>query len=182
MGTDKGLIEWNGRILAQHALEKFSALNINVLLSVNEHNYSNYAAYFSASLMVVDNTEINVGGPLKGLLSVHQKLPEEALLVLAVDMPLMHSSVLMQLVEVYEKNDNDAVVFQNEKGVEPLCALYAAAGLCKLSNMLAHNSLTRFSMHHVLSQLNTRVLDMEERLKPFFTNFNHPEDLARLGL
>lgn len=182
MGRDKGLLQWNGETFAARAYRLLTQLAIPVVVSVNRNNFDLYAAHFSSELLIADNDALAVGGPLKGLLSVHRLLPDEDLLVIAVDMPQMEISVMQQLIDACGEQQADAFAFQSEKGLEPLCAIYTAKGLRKLSDMLNDGKLPRFSMHYILSQMNTMLLPLNEQQQSFFTNYNEPSDLAKLGL
>lgn len=181
MGTDKGLIKTQVETWAQTAVEKIAALHLPVLLSVNQFQYPGYSTIFKEHQLVCDNPKLNVKGPLAGLLSVHLQYPSDDLFVLACDMPLMESSVLISLQNSYHKNpDKDAYIFANNGEPEPLCAIYTAKGLAHIMQLVTHNNLTRFSMKYILENLHVLSTPLEEEQKKCFRNFNSHAELNGL--
>src|SRR6202012_3284429 len=89
MGQDKGLIATQTTNWAGLALEKLSSLNIPVVLSVNNRQKTSYQAIFSDKLLIADNPELSLKGPLAGILSIHLQYPTEDLFILACDLPYM---------------------------------------------------------------------------------------------
>lgn len=177
MGSDKGLLQHNSITWAGIALNKLHVLNLPVILSVNDRQHSLYSNTFQNSDLVKDDASLKIGGPLKGILSVHLHTPAEDLLVTACDMPDMHSQVLKQLIAAFATTKVEAYAFRNEEHIEPLSAIYTSGGLQKIYKLYQEGKLNRFSLHHVLGVLNTRYLLMPPQWKSYFYNFNTPQDL-----
>ena len=94
MGSDKGMMQHGSQTWAQIAFNKLRSLNIPVVVSINPVQHTAYQAVFSEELLVKDNDELNIGGPLKGILSAHQQYPQADLIVLAVDIVKMSEELL----------------------------------------------------------------------------------------
>src|SRR5215210_6325652 len=94
MGTDKGLLQLNSKTWVKHTVERFSSLQIPVIVSVNKEQLKPYARFFNADDLVVDDESLLVKGPILGLLSVHQLLKQEDLFALACDMQEMKTALL----------------------------------------------------------------------------------------
>jgi molybdopterin-guanine dinucleotide biosynthesis protein A len=60
MGTDKGLLKLEARTWAQTAVDKLTALQIPVVLSVNAVQYPDYAMVFTAEQLVKDNDTLDI--------------------------------------------------------------------------------------------------------------------------
>jgi len=181
MGADKGLLKQDADTWAQSAFEKMAALQLPVVISVNEQQYAEYAAIFSPSLLINDDASIEVKGPLLGLLSVHKHIPEEDLVVMACDMPLMQTDIFKLLLQHAEQNlSSDAVVFLNDGEPEPLCALYRKSGLQKTLESAAQHTLKKFSMKNMLEQLSVAYLPIAPEFKQAFRNFNAHAELNGL--
>lgn len=180
MGTDKGLIRLEARNWAQTASEKLTASNLRVVISVNAAQYDTYATIFPADQLVKDKEELLLKGPLLGVLTVHAAFPDEDLLVLACDMPLMETAVLQQLVDAWQTAAQDACVFSNNHQPEPLCAIYRAAALARISAQHAQQPLARFSMKYLLEQLNVLYLPVQPHQAKAFRNFNAHAELNGL--
>lgn len=181
MGSDKGLLKLEANTWAQTAIDKMSALNIPVKISVNSQQYPDYAASFPATDLITDDATLQLKGPLLGVLSSHLKFPAEDLFILACDMPLMETSLLHALSKYYQQEPSfNAYIFTNEKELEPLCGIYKAAGLTIILEMLVSNRLSKHSMKFMLDHLNTRVVAASDEQKKFFRNFNAHAELNGL--
>jgi len=173
MGTDKGLIPIDGGNWALLAFKKLSNLRIPVYVSINSDQKVDYLQFFEEKQLLLDNLSLPVGGPLLGLLSAHLKYPEQNILVLACDLPLMETDLLqrLQLAEA-ETLHPTAIVYLNAGEAEPLCAVYKAKGLTQVMDKLKANQLTKQSMKHVLTLVKVHQLEIPEGKAGAFTNFN----------
>lgn len=181
MGADKGLLKHEAATWAQIAIDKLKGLTIAVKISVNESQYPAYKTLFNSDALITDNPTLGVKGPLQGVLSVHLAFPAEDLFVLACDMPLMDISLMKELLSSYQAEPSpDACIFSNNRAPEPLCGIFSAKGLSNLLQMLKSGTFTRHSMKYALEHLNTRVIELTEEQKKFFTNFNAHAELNGL--
>jgi len=181
MGSDKGLLKLEANTWAQTAIDKMSALNIPIKISVNSQQYPDYKLVFASTDLITDNTTLSLKGPLLGVLSCHLQFPKEDLLILACDMPLMESSLLQTLYKSYQLEPAfNAYVFANEGEPEPLCGIYKAGGLSNIMEMLISGRLTRHSMKFVLDHLATMRIPAAEAQKKYFRNFNAHAELNGL--
>lgn len=181
MGTDKGLMPVHAGTWAQSAVDKIESFRLPVVLSVNPDQYSAYSSFFPLALLIKDNEMLEIGGPLRGLLSVHLEYPTEDLLVLACDLPLMPSSLVQHLLNHYQRDDPfQAYLFTNEGEPEPLCAIYKAKGLSLILGMYNTRALTKSSMKFMIEQLAVLRIPLHDEEKNFFRNFNTHADLGGL--
>ena len=181
MDSDKGLLKYNSNTWAQIAANKIKDLRIPVVISINEKQHDAYALIFSPQTLVADEDPLQVRGPLYGLLSVHLKFPDEDLLILACDMPLMEADLLKGLLKHYHQQKNfDAFVYKNDGEFEPLCGVYKANGLSKILSFYQTNRLAKHSMKYILEQVNTFTIPLPEGKKHCFRNFNTQEELNGL--
>lgn len=176
MGRDKGLIvSGNRNVWAEIMIEKLSQISLRSVLSINSSQKENYLQYFNAKDLVVDSTEIDVQGPVLGLMSTHLKYPDEDLFVLACDMIKMDGVVLKKLLSDYANSKPAAIAFKGDR-VEPLCAIYSSAGLSKIYS--SHlNKLSKNSMKDILDELGAVYISIPEEWKSFFKNLNSDKDL-----
>jgi len=129
MGTDKGLIPIQNTCWAKFTANKLSALALPVSVSINQTQQRAYLSFFDSGELIIDSFDI--GGPLNGLLSVHEQFPHDDLLLLACDMISMETETLQDLITIYH-NDGQShqfYTYQNHGFAEPLCAIYTAEGL-----------------------------------------------------
>lgn len=181
MGSDKGLLKLEANTWAQTAIDKMSALDIPIKISVNSKQYRDYEAVFPAADLITDDLTLSLKGPLLGVLSSHLKFPQEDLFVLACDMPLMEPSVLKTLYTVYQQETSfTAYVFTNEGEPEPLCGIYKAKGLSIILDMLVAGRLSKYSMKFMLEHLDMMSIPATDEQKKFFRNFNAHAELNGL--
>lgn len=180
MGSDKGLMQYKSLTLAELVLSKLAASIEQVVLSVNEQQYVSYAKKFPELVIVKDDMALAVYGPLKGILSVHLQYPAVDLLVLACDMLSMHTDVLKYLINTSSVKEEDAFVFQTNKYIEPLCAIYTAKGLTKIYQLYNQGQLKKNSMHSILESIQTCYLPVNQEWNNYFNNYNSPADLRVL--
>jgi molybdopterin-guanine dinucleotide biosynthesis protein A len=180
MGTDKGLIKLEAKTWAQTAVDKLVALQLPVVISVNATQFEEYPAVFPVEQLIKDNESLDIHGPLAGVLSVHGQYPQEDLLVLACDMPLMERAVMEQLAAAYESNQQEAYVFTNNGEPEPLCAIYTAKGLAATLERHRNNQLVKHSMKFMLQNLSVHFIPLQPGQEKHFRNFNAHAELNGL--
>ena len=180
MGSDKGMLKQEEKTWAKAAVDKMSALNISVKISVNKNQYAAYAEIFSANYLIIDNDSISLKGPLLGVLSCHLAFPGEDIFLLACDMPLMEISILSSLNKTYQQQNSDAYIFSNDGEAEPLCGIYTAKGLAVIHSMLNKGELIKHSMKFMLEHLTVTKIPLREEEKKYFRNINTHSELNGL--
>jgi molybdenum cofactor guanylyltransferase len=116
-------------------------------------------------------------GPLEGIavaLAWAREEAAEGALVLACDLPLVTLDVLASLVDAW--SDEDAVVPERERGIEPLCALYSVRFLPRIEEALARGER---SPTRLLGGADARVLRLasgSDDSNEAFVNVNTTRD------
>ncbi|WP_460760533.1 molybdenum cofactor guanylyltransferase [Niabella terrae] len=177
MGTDKALLESTGGKWAEIAAGKLSELQLPVKYSVHAGQHRQFTRLFPQRELIVDDPQLDVKGPLLGILSAYQQDPGKDLFVLACDLPLMVTPLLKELLRLYQEQPAAAYFFTNEGHAEPLCAIYTSQGLQKIQDMVGAGTLKKFSMKYALEQLHVRTIPLNEADKKYFKNFNAHADL-----
>lgn len=191
MGQDKGRLSSGAESWAVRAVTLLARVTGEpVVVSVNASQFAVYAGMWVASstassivpVIVADDETLPAGGPLKGVLTVHQAYPDASLLVMACDMPLIQSFVLEYLCrQFYIHPQAEAVVFANGEQVEPLCGIYTADGLCKIAALLRNGKIKKSSMRYVLTMLQTQLVAVPDGMQSGFVNCNTPEHLSLIA-
>lgn len=177
MGSDKGLLNYQGRPWAEIAREKLSQLGMPVKISVNAQQYQLYADLFPPAQLIADAPFIDVKGPLKGLLSAHLSAPEEDIFLLACDMLLMEKRLLKSLLGTFEPTEMyGSYIYTKNDQQEPLCGIYTSSALKRVMQRLTKQELTKSSMKYILGMLQVFEIPVQEEDFPFFANFNAQED------
>ena len=171
MGRDKGTLAIGKHTWAEHAAGKLHTLDIPVAISVNEVQLSTYQRIFDKEMLVLD--QVDAKGPLAGLLSTHQKFPDDDLLVLACDMTEMDVQTLQVVKDCAITFPGfEYYCYVNKGFMEPLCALYTAEVLKHLLLALQSSSLPGFSLHHIIKQGHYKGIPVANHRK--FNNHNTP--------
>ena len=174
MGKDKGLILSNGRTWAQSAFDTLSNSGLRVAVSVNNAQLRAYQDVFSKEDLIVDDERLPVYGPLRGLLTVHEKHGDD-LLVLATDMPQVNGAIVRELLHAIS-NNKQAYVFKHENNIEPLCGIYTSSGITAIRQLVAKDQLKKHSLKYVVSLLDVHEIPIGKHQHKYFTNMNTPGD------
>jgi molybdopterin-guanine dinucleotide biosynthesis protein A len=117
MGTDKALVEFQGRTLLARSLDLARALSANVRIVGSRDKFAQFAP-------VVEDEFPNCG-PLGGIHAALRSSHTDLNLVLAVDMPFVTQPLLQYLIaQARETPGVMAVVPRWDAGWQPLCAVY----------------------------------------------------------
>ena len=173
MGSDKGLLKLNNITWVQTAFNKINSFRLPVVISVNKEQHEEYTSIFSAESLITDNDLLQIRGPLSGVLSVHLAHPDEDLLILACDMPLLETELLHELLTLYTQClSYDAFIYTNDGEPEPLCGIYKAKALAGIYHLYKTNQLEKYSMKYMLEHLATHSTPLPDNKKEFFRKFN----------
>lgn len=174
MGTDKGLIQKDGNTWAQIVASKIPALGLPVVISINDRQIEDYGRLFSADQLVVDNVDIN--GPLRGLLTVHQRFPQNDILLLACDLIDMDTDTIQNLISVAQSGETyEFYVYENHGLAEPFCAIYTSDGLKVVYDKALQQGLSQNSFQNVLANGKTKriVLNNPDPFRNYNTMPGH---------
>jgi molybdopterin-guanine dinucleotide biosynthesis protein A len=178
MGEDKGLLQQTGKSFAQTARDKLETLGLRVIVSINKSQEQEYSLIFPPEMLIIDEEPGDAKGPLLGIVSCHLHHKAEDLFVLACDLPLMDRELLRVLAKKYYQFPGASVyLFANNGEPEPLCGIYTAQALSSVQDMLEKGNLTKNSMKFVLQNLVVDSIELSEKQKISFKNFNNPSDL-----
>ena len=117
--------------------------------------------------------EVPFQGPAGGILTA-LKLLKTDLFVVACDLPRLSAEVILNLLE---KDDGSAfVVYQGEKGIEPLCAIYRASLLPLLESRFKAG---RLDLHSLVEEsgISTKIIPISPPLQEALRNVNRSEEL-----
>ena len=172
MGRDKGMLPDEDKTWAEKISEHFEFFNLSYVLSVNPVQVSEYAKIFEPSLLLTD--ENIAAGPLRGILSVHKKIPENDLLVIACDLLNMRRDIIAELLEIYKQHmDYDFISYKSEDGFEPLLSIYKSKSLKEIFTNVLYGQINRFDLQTILYKGKTYSIPLKEEYKEYFENFNY---------
>lgn len=173
MGSEKGLVEWNGKSLVEYSIEALQPVCDQLVISSNGECY-NYLGY------PIIEDEIKECGPLGGIYSCMKAVKADYYLVISCDVPNVSFHLFADLVNNIA--DFDAIFPVGKDGRrQPLIAVYGSS--CK--NIIEKELFRgKYKMMSILELLNTRNFQISEEL-PYFnpkmlSNVNSPNDINSL--
>ncbi|WP_165793004.1 molybdenum cofactor guanylyltransferase [Sphingobacterium haloxyli] len=177
MGTDKGQLLKGDCTWAEHMCNRLSSLGLQTYLSINPLQQQNYSKIFPTEFLVTDR--VDVKGPLAGMLSAHQLFPVKDIFVLPCDMIDIEITILQRLLDIRQQIIHaDVYLYTKSSYLEPLCAIYTASGLEKLSVDYQKGHLTNFSVNRAIKNLSMVKLSAAEHRKDF-RNYNTPDSVRK---
>lgn len=178
MGEDKGLKKWNGKPMASSLLELIhKSFKQDAVIAIRPEQQHQYQEVFPHIQFVLDDPELNVGGPLKGIMSVHKLFPLEDLFILACDMPMISQKVIEKIKIYHSLNSSkEILVCRHQDHIEPLCGIYVSRGLHKLKDKIQRGQLKNHKMTDIIDSLDSFLIDISDEEYYAFVNLNSIED------
>jgi molybdenum cofactor guanylyltransferase len=200
-GCDKSTLVVDGRSILDHQLAELSSFTDDVMIVGDSQDG---ARAFSASARepheraAVDASKRlrREGGQASGVRTIRDSVPgcgplgglhaaltaarEDAVFVVACDMPYVTAAFAEYLLSL--AGGVDVVVPWTERGYHPLCAVYARACLEPAAARLAER---RLALRELVAAMRTRVVTEEEMSRfgapsRLLANVNTPAEYARL--
>jgi molybdopterin-guanine dinucleotide biosynthesis protein A len=171
MKRDKGLVEFNGKAMIQHALDLVFDFD-KVLMSSNTNTYMPYLPKLAITFK--DQTYEGVG-PLGGIHTALSNYVDDWALFIPVDMPCLSRAVLTSICEAYNGKITIAICCGKE---QPLVGIYPKSCLSKLDHFIASG---RRSVKEFLSNQEVTYVEFPSNLAQQFLNINTPQDLLKLS-
>ena len=169
MGTDKGLVDFNGQEMITYVLQHVKVVANDVLI------ISNHTGYEKFGYPVCEDIHKNQG-PLGGIHAGLLNSKTAWNLVIGCDLPFVTKEFLAFLVSSIA--EGDALVPIHDSFAEPLCALYHQSSFPKIESLLLKQEL---KMQTVVKELDTIFIEVPTEIfnsTIIFRNINRPEDLS----
>lgn len=168
MGSDKGLVDLNGRKLIEHVLSTLIPLVDNIIIVANSDHYGQFGCKVYPDIFVNRGP---MGGIYTGLL--HSTTYKN--LILSCDMPFVTGKLLSYIISQSD-NSQITIPLHNAK-TEPLCAVYHKNCSKTFLELLEKNQL---KMQDALKCFNTKTIELSGLsifTEKVFTNINTKQEL-----
>jgi molybdopterin-guanine dinucleotide biosynthesis protein A len=174
-GADKASLVVGGARIIERQLAALAAVTDDVRIVSNDP-----ARYAALGVRVIPD-QIADAGPLGGLHAALVDAGHHGVIVLACDLPFVTPALLEALaIEFGTGEEIDAVVPRSARGLEPLCALYAARCAEAVRRRIEAGDL---GVRGLLKDVRVRELRPESRVplddESMFLNVNTPHDYER---
>jgi molybdopterin-guanine dinucleotide biosynthesis protein A len=150
-GRDKSTLVVNGRTILARQLAELAMLTDDILLVRGRADQTPFAGVRAVADRVAD------AGPLGGLDAALRAARDDALILLACDMPFPSRELLAHMLKLAARAD--IVVPRTERGYHPLCAVYTRACLPALERRLERGELR---MTGLFDDVRVRVVEKRE--------------------
>ena len=167
-GQDKGLVEYQGKPLIEHAIAAFANYTDDLIISANR-NLERYKEY---GYPVVSDLNKTYAGPLAGILAACIQSSNEWLLIIACDQPGIDNTLASAMLKLAETKKPGLVITNDGKRDQPLPMLLHISLKSTIEDFL--NAGDR-KVGLWQTQQNSAILK-SGRLKQT-RNINSPEDL-----
>ena len=170
-GKNKALVEMNGIRLIERVIRVIKPLFEHLIIITNTPR-----DYAYLKLPMVEDV-IRDLGPMGGVFTGLQAMPEEAGFFVACDMPFLNGKLIHHMVNVME--DFDAVVPKVDWKIEALHAIYSRRCIPAIKELIDKQD---YQIIKFFQSVRVRYLSKEEiryfdpELRSFF-NINRPEEL-----
>lgn len=169
-GQDKGLLQWNNRMLIEYAIDKLRQQLSCLLINCNRH-VENYLAF---ELPIVEDSITDYAGPLAGILAAMQHTAADFILVVPCDCPTIPLDLFQRLANSLSANPATKIAIAHD-GIrsQPLFGLYHVSLRTQLQQFLANDN---HKVHDFIQLAGYVTADYSDNSEAF-RNFNSPGDM-----
>lgn len=168
MGSDKGMLVWNGKTFISHILHTLSFLFEHIVIISN-----NATEYHNLGCIVINDTIKDIG-PIGGIYTGLQHSKKELNLFVTCDAPLLSHSFFKEFLKT---SDRDKINFCTiSKKVHPLPVMINKKLLSSVEENIQHKIYKLWSFYQ---QNPYRAIEMNQFEKEMM-NINTPEDYNAL--
>lgn len=167
MGTDKGLVDWNGKPLIQHVTDALMHSVSKVFVVTGNPAYSQFGYPLIADL-------IPEAGPAGGIYSALQHSETDYNFIVACDMPCIKSGTIDKMLALADASEITVAAFENP---EPLFGIYRKSCAERIKLLMEKKVL---SLQQIIRHFETRVLSAKDHdwlIRDEFVNMNRLSDL-----
>jgi molybdopterin-guanine dinucleotide biosynthesis protein A len=168
MGTDKGLMEYNGKLLVEYAIDLLRPFCAEIIISSNNSDYERLG------LKVVPDIFRDCG-PVGGLHAALSGSHFNYNIVVSCDTPFVVAELFDLLLA--QKKGVDIVLPEHKRGMEPLIGVYRKEVASFFEVKLIEKD---FKMQDVVHACNNRKVAVDELIVKYpnlFKNLNSKNDL-----
>lgn len=175
-GLDKGLIEYNGRLLVEILIENLQQQNVNIIINANR-NESVYASY---GFPVINDELSDFQGPLAGFASAMASVDSRYILSLPCDSPLLSNQYVERFVRGHNSSDHNNALISVAHDGERLQPVHALININLLDNLNTFLESGDRKIDRWYAQHQYNLVDFSDQTD-MFKNINTPEDQQRLS-
>lgn len=174
MGTDKSLMQWEGKAMIEHAIATLKPICNKVVISSNQSIYN-----FTDCETWPD--EISQQAPIIGIYSCLKRSETNINLFLSCDMPLVGSPLFLHLLS-QPGNFEILIPSHSKMLMEPLCGIYKKTALPAMEKFI---QTVNYKLYEFIESAPSLLVQINSSLpfyKPnMFSNINTLDDYSNLN-
>lgn len=170
MGTEKGFVHFNGRMLIEHVIAALKKITANIIIITQDPGYEKFGHSCYPDIYKEKGA---LGGIYSGL--VHSSSQKN--IVVGCDMPFLSQNILTALID--NTGDTDALISMHNNMEEPLCSVYDKSCIPHFKILLEQD---RLKITDALAGLKTKKISFDQEdwfAGNEFANINSIEELRR---
>ncbi len=171
-GADKGLVNFNGKPMVKHVLERLAPQVDQILISANRE----IDQYEALGYPVIQDDITGLAGPLAGLHKGLQVAKSAYVLTVPCDSPLLPANLAARLMNSLIKHDADLAVVKTGSQTQPVFCLYRTSLLPSLTQYLQNGGRKVEDWQNSLEAISVSFSDNAKA----FSNINTHDELAML--
>ncbi|HSO67837.1 MAG TPA: molybdenum cofactor guanylyltransferase [Desulfatirhabdiaceae bacterium] len=171
-GRDKALIQIGGRPILDYIYRTFSSLFDDIILVTNQpQSYLDWDLYIATDLFPVRSSLTGIHAGL-----FYSSTPYA--FVSACDTPFIQVELIKKILERMDSRF-DTIMPETQKGLEPLCAVYARSCLPRIEQALSlgQYKIQRIFKSQRIGRISEDIIRSIDANLTCFYNINTPEDM-----
>jgi molybdopterin-guanine dinucleotide biosynthesis protein A len=168
MGRDKGLLEFNGKHLIDHVIEKLLPVVDSVII------ISNQSGYHDLGLPVIEDEIKNIG-PAGGIYTALKYSKTNLNFIAACDMPFITTEAIKYIIDQTE--DFEICIPLNQGRIEPLFGVYSKECLPIWEQSVLKGE---YKLQNLMKPFRLKEVNIDNNSlfnQKIFTNLNSENDL-----
>lgn len=170
MGTDKGLIIFRGKTIAEHIIIQLKPVVDKIVIVSNSPDYNALGPECIPD--VIKNC-----GPAGGIHAALSHTSTQRNFIMSCDMPFVTREAIDYFL--HQPNEKEITVPIHQGKIEPLFGIYHRSCLAQWDDLIRRGFLKLQEMIACFDLLKTDVSDHPLFKDPLFANINSPQDLEK---
>lgn len=167
MGTDKGLLLFEGKAMIQYVIEQLQPIFSKLVIVSNNPEYEKFG------LEVIPDLIKNIG-PAGGIYTALKHSEAKLNFIVSCDMPFITKEAIAFVIE--NRNESQIVLLENQGKIEPLFGIYAKDCEDIWFELIQQNTI---KLQKMVSYFKLKTIPVENNeifKESFFKNINTKED------
>lgn len=169
MGTDKGLLLFEGKAMIQYVIEQMQPIFEKLVIVSNNPEYEKFG------LEVIPDLIKDIG-PAGGIYTALHHSEAKLNFMVSCDMPFVTQEAIAFIVK--NANENQIVLLENQGKLEPLFGLYAKDCVAVWLQLIQQKTI---KLQDMVSYFKLKIIPIENNeifTASFFKNINTKEDFT----